>query len=228
MNCKFHPERNAVHRCDKCGALTCQECSIIIDGRVACKNCVNELLDGRSTYRVESAEPSVKAKPIRRKPSFIISAFLALCCPGSSHMYMGFMKRGLFLMTMFFLSIFIVSITQFGPLALFIPIIHITACFDAYNLRRRLIGGEEVADTVNDITGFIYTYRMPIIVISGIFVVFGWASRMLNIVNRYLNYPLYSRDIGFLLLSLAVIAFGVYIFKHGKKYDDTKDNNTII
>lgn len=54
--------------------------------------------------------------------------------PGAGHMYIGFMKMGLSLMTGFLLSCAVMGITDIGVLAIFPVIIYVYAFFHANNL----------------------------------------------------------------------------------------------
>lgn len=66
------------------------------------------------------------------------SAFLTFCfsmLPGAGHMYNGFMKRGLTLMTMFFASFALGGIFAFSVLTWVAPIIWFYSFFDCINLR---------------------------------------------------------------------------------------------
>ncbi|MDD3173228.1 MAG: hypothetical protein PHF63_06160 [Herbinix sp.] len=70
---------------------------------------------------------------IRKKSSFLTFCFSFL--PGAGQMYMGFMKRGISLMSAFFLLIFLSSWLNLGPLMFVMPVIWFYAFFDTFNLR---------------------------------------------------------------------------------------------
>lgn len=214
MNCTYHPERNAVHRCNKCGELLCQECAVIVEGKVACKSCISQMLNRRE-------EPAYVERHVvsRRRPSFLLTILLAGCIPGTGQMYLGFMKRGLFLMSAFFLSIVCTAFSGglFWPL---IPIIYLGSIFDALNLRSRMIAGEEIEDSVSGIMSYLYRYRLPVLIFSVLVVCSGWLSRIVRILNRMFGYPLSNSDFSFMIVSVAVIGFGVYIFTKGKNAGD--------
>jgi hypothetical protein len=66
------------------------------------------------------------------------SSFLTFCCallPGAGQMYMGFMKRGISLMSIFFLLTFSATWLNIGPLMFIAPVIWFFAFFDTLNLR---------------------------------------------------------------------------------------------
>lgn len=70
---------------------------------------------------------------IRKKSSFFTFCFSLI--PGAGQMYMGFMKRGTSLMSVFFLLIFLASWLHLGPLVYVMPVIWFFAFFDTHNLR---------------------------------------------------------------------------------------------
>lgn len=69
---------------------------------------------------------------IRKKSSFLTFCFSFL--PGAGQMYMGFMKRGVSLMSAFFLLIFIAVWLTLGLLMLAMPVLWFFSFFDTFNL----------------------------------------------------------------------------------------------
>lgn len=70
---------------------------------------------------------------IRKKSSFLTFCFSFL--PGAGQMYMGFMKRGVSLMSGFFLLIFLSTWLELSPLIFASVIIWFYAFFDTFNIR---------------------------------------------------------------------------------------------
>lgn len=70
---------------------------------------------------------------IKKKNSFLTFCFAFL--PGAGQMYMGFMNRGISLMSAFFILIFLSSWLNLGPLMFAMPVIWFYAFFDTFNLR---------------------------------------------------------------------------------------------
>jgi hypothetical protein len=70
---------------------------------------------------------------IKKKNEFLTFIFSML--PGAGEMYMGFMKRGLSLMSFFFILIFIGSWLHIGPLLFILPVLWFYSFFDTHNLR---------------------------------------------------------------------------------------------
>lgn len=61
------------------------------------------------------------------------TVFFALL-PGAGHMFMGFMKRGVSFMALFFLTIFLSSWLSIGPLMYLLPVLWFYSFFDCINL----------------------------------------------------------------------------------------------
>lgn len=70
---------------------------------------------------------------MQRKQSKALTVFFSLL-PGAGHMFMGFMKRGISLMSLFFLIIFLSSWLGIGPLLYALPVLWFYAFFDSINI----------------------------------------------------------------------------------------------
>lgn len=66
----------------------------------------------------------------RNKSATVLCAFL----PGAGHMYMGFMKRGVSFMGLFFLTIFLSSWLNIGPLMYVLPVLWFYSFFECVNM----------------------------------------------------------------------------------------------
>lgn len=73
-----------------------------------------------------------------------ILTLLFACIPGAGQMYQGYMKRGLSLITMFFLCIMAGMLLE--PLVLTALIVWMYSFFDTFNLRAQFIAGTAPAD----------------------------------------------------------------------------------
>lgn len=77
--------------------------------------------------------------------------FLTFCCsliPGAAHMYMGFMKIGISLMSIFWATIFLGATFNMDVILLFLPIIWFYSFFDANN--KNTIDDEEFYQLEDD------------------------------------------------------------------------------
>jgi len=175
---------------------------------------------------------------IRKKNSFLTFCFSLF--PGAGQMYMGFMKRGVSLMSAFFLLIFLAIWLNLEPLMLIMPIIWFFAFFDTHNLRST---PDDEFYTIEDdfiiipdfakekAKVFQSKYRtvlaIALIIIGGsilwnnLFDILIWS--MPDFISEYI------RNLGYILPQLfigaAIIAFGFYLIR-GKKKD--LDNNETI
>lgn len=71
-----------------------------------------------------------------------INGFFLFCCacvPGAGQMYLGYMKRGLCLISLFCLDVMACMMLPF--LGVFMPVIWMYSFFDSFNLRRQLRTG---------------------------------------------------------------------------------------
>jgi len=221
MNCYSHPDRAAVQRCEKCGKLLCQECSLAFEGRSVCKVCVRNAIDAEPAYA-----PRVKY-PHARSHNLLVVFILAICVPGAAHMYMGLMKRGLLILSSLFLSIwFAVELGGTPFFGFLIAIICITEFFDAMHIRKRIVTGEYVDDNFSDIIGAVKRFRLPIT----IFLVYILASAVFR--NGPFNYGYYSPfyynsiNIGNIVkvgLFIAIAAALLGSRKKRKSYDEPID-----
>lgn len=66
----------------------------------------------------------------QNKTLTVIFSFL----PGAGHMFMGFMKRGVSLMSLFFLIIFLSTWLETGPLLYALPVLWFYSFFDSINM----------------------------------------------------------------------------------------------
>lgn len=94
--------------------------------------------------------------------------FILSFVPGCGHMYMGLMKRGLFIMFAFFSCCYLVSSIFYRVFSLGVVIIWLYNIFDAYNCRKKLEQGKEISDDVDDIKRFFLKYRKIIMIVFGI------------------------------------------------------------
>lgn len=77
-----------------------------------------------------------------KKNAFL--TFIFACIPGAGQMYQGYMKRGLSLITLFFLCIMAGMLLE--PLVLTALIVWMYSFFDTFNLRAQFIAGTAPAD----------------------------------------------------------------------------------
>lgn len=208
MNCYNHPLRQGVNTCSKCGHWLCDECSVEIDGRIYCRSCLGK----HSDERREKRYPNI----------LLLMMFSGL--PGANYMYMGLIKRGLFVLTAFFLSIYLTA-EFFGYAAFVIVGIVITSFFDGLRIRRKFIAGEPVSDDVNDIKAFFSANKLPIIGVTAIIVI----MEVIQNAARWVSYGVAYGHGGFRpsgVVAIAAVALGIYFLsKLRKEKPEHKDDD---
>ncbi len=168
---------------------------------------------------------------IRKKSSFLTFCFSLL--PGAGQMYMGFMKRGVSLMGLFFVIVFASTWLNLGPLIAIAPIIWFYAFFDTHNLRSMpddefyALEDNYIAmpEFFRERAGMLQDkYRSLIAVI---FIVIGVSSLWNNVYDMIEGsvpwfianaFYKFGRFIPQLFVSILIIALGVYLIR-GKKRD---------
>ncbi|MEG1992162.1 MAG: hypothetical protein RR056_02150 [Acetivibrio sp.] len=68
---------------------------------------------------------------IKRKRKFLTFCFS--CLPGAGHMYLGFMKQGISIMTLFFGICFVATMLNMGPILFVLPVLWFYSFFDTHN-----------------------------------------------------------------------------------------------
>lgn len=210
MNCHNHPLRQGIHTCFKCGHWLCDECSKDREGRLYCKDC----LVGKGAVSTHYA--------IRVPNALLLILFSVL--PGANYMYMGLIKRGLFVLTAFFMSIYLAGFFNFFGFV--IPCVVITSFFDGLRLRRKWIAGEPISDDINDLKAFFAANKMPLIVVAGLLVVVEVLQKavfMLNHGARQIFY--YGNALPNILIAIAAIALGIYFLSKLRKSKTPVDRN---
>ncbi len=177
----------------------------------------------------------------KKKSSFLTFCFSFL--PGAGQMYMGFMKRGISLMSAFFFLIFLAVFFNLSPILFAMPIIWFYAFFDTFNLRAL---PDEVFNSVQDdylfsmkfakeTTSFLEGKFRNIIALTLIF--FGVYILWSNFIGIFgsilpdeIRYAFYSISNRFpqLIISIAIIALGVYLVRGKKKALDAEEQFTLL
>jgi len=178
---------------------------------------------------------------IRKKSGFLTFCFSLL--PGAGQMYMGFMKRGVSLMSAFFLLIFLASWLNLGPLMLAMPVIWFFAFFDTLNLRSmpddEFYAMEDGYILIPDLSsGRLNTFKEKYRnIIALVLIILGVAILWTNLYDlvRWMLPDVISNfmyQLGYyfpqLIVGFAIIAFGLYLIR-GKKRDlDSQDQTNSI
>lgn len=166
----------------------------------------------------------------KKKNSFLTFIFSLL--PGAGQMYMGFMKRGLSLMTLFFLIIFIGAWLNIGPIMFFLPMIWFYSFFDVYNLRaypdQELMNLNDDYLFITDInentlrlikSKYRIVCAIALIVIGASILWNNTYSLLSRILPSYISNFVYQMGVYIpqLAVGVAIILLGVYLIRGKKK-----------
>jgi hypothetical protein len=173
---------------------------------------------------------------IRKKSGFLTFCFAFI--PGAGQMYMGFMKRGISLMSSFILLIFAAVWMHFGPLLLALPVIWFYAFFDTFNLHATpddefyamednyiLFPDFAKKNTLipqgkyRNIFAFVLIFIGITILWNNLFDIFD--GILPSIIRDALHE--FGHYFPQLIVALAIIALGIYLINGKKKELDTED-----
>lgn len=161
--------------------------------------------------------------------------FICSLLPGAGEMYMGFMKKGVSIMGLFFVTIAIAVCLNIGPLTILLPIIWCYSFFDVHNMNS--MTDEEFYALEDD-----YLYHLDgvlpmekigkkqnriiaaILIIAGVCIL--W-NQMVHLLRSYMWKILPDSVAGIIsdflynvpqfVVAIALIAVGVHLIKGKKK-----------
>lgn len=217
MVCKNHKDRESVLVCTQCGDALCTECSIELDRAVYCKECLEGIVSGKS------------AEKFHRK-NWLMAICLSLV-PGTGHMYLGLIKKGLTLMSLLFslvlLSILFAESSGMYWLAGFlIPTLSFMflsySIFDCLSLTGRINAGE---DLTNEGIYELSLLRDMIIRRKGLFsllLVCAGGIAILNLFSKFISefikyYTGVSFSLAGLLFAVFLVLLGFYLLREGRR-----------
>lgn len=222
MNCYKHREREAVYTCNRCGERLCQECSFEVDGQTICKDCVSRMLKGDSHHRTRGPvedKSRISGSSCRCHKNWGLLLFFSFIMPGINYMYLGLIKRGLFIMSSFFLLLYCLIFSGSPLFGFAMGILWVTSIFDGFNLRQKINAGMPVEDSVSDITDFFAKNKYTVIpFILGLF-----AISVLAGLTRHLGYYVGH---GSFPVVLVIVLAGIYLIS--KKRDKKRKSDDII
>ena len=220
MNCKYHKDINATNTCNVCGEWICENCVLEVDGRIYCKDCLKQKIKNTTpteSYKHHTYDTHTSGRVYK-------SSFLTLICsalPGCAQMYLGYTKRGLSLLIIFLLGLYI---EFFSPLIL---ITYVFALFDAFKLKGNLEKGIYQEDNISDIKNFIKENKLFMFILGVIIVVpmiiefFDDIFDNIFDIGEHLFYSIVYFDLEEIfkicLLGAIAIIICTIIIKHSKK-----------
>ena len=167
---------------------------------------------------------------IRKKNSFF--TFIFSFIPGAGEMYMGFMKRGVSTMSLFFFLVFSATWLELSPLLFILPVVWFYSFFSVHNLRS-MPDDEFYAQEDNFILNFELTrsnlssiskkYNLAfasVLIIIGFTILWNNLYRMVrwSIPEPFRSYMFnLGRYFPQLIVGIGIIFFGVYLIRGKKK-----------
>lgn len=167
-----------------------------------------------------------------KKKSGVLT-FLFSLIPGAGEMYMGFMKQGLSIMTVFWGLIFIAAYLHIGPVLFVLPILWCYSFFNVHNLRG--MSDEEFYAVEDD-----YVFHLEKVVplekwskkqnniLAGLLILVG-ATVLWNNITEYMYHLLPDRvywravnDVPQIVIAVILIAAGAALIKGKKKALDSE------
>lgn len=175
---------------------------------------------------------------IKKKNNFFTFIFSLL--PGAGHMYMGFMKRGLSLMSGFFLIFFMSVWLNIGPLMLMAVIVWFYSFFDVHNIRSTpdeefyamednyILPPDFLKDrSFQDIQKKYRNIIAVALIVIGFTILWNnFYSIFRSILPDYLRHFIYSfgHYMPQLVIGFAIILLGVYLIRGKKQELDESDH----
>jgi len=217
----IHSEREALQNCPQCGRDFCAECLVDLNGSRLCKTCVAQLAERGRHYEHDHRYHYKPHKYARKERSSKFLLFILSALPGLGYMYLGLIKRGIFAMMMFFLTIYLS--TMFGMMGFLIPVVFFATFFDGFRILRQQREGEHVVDGIEDITAFFRGRKVGVIVIGSVAAIL--LINVLSSAMRYSEYRFYSGARN--LVPLVLIGLGAYFlfFRREKRRGSPYDYN---
>lgn len=213
MDCFKHKNISGVNTCYKCGNFLCEECSIEIDGRNLCENCISKSLISDEDYRGSIHRRGIRVihKPV---PSAFLAVLFGMVFPGAGLMYLGLIKRGLSVIFLLFLAGILAGLTR-GLVGIFIPVIYVTSLFVTYQTAKRIINGEVIDDSIDSLLGafnnvdFFNKYKKAIFLIIALLIIISISGDIFSwVYHMYIPFGLYK------LIGFVVVIY--FIFFHKK------------
>jgi hypothetical protein len=178
MNCYKHENINGINTCYKCGNWLCADCTVSIENRIICKDCISSSID-----------PSVSdtTKPKKDIPNSSLSFIISLL-PGAGLMYLGLIKQGMLIgSTIFFLM------WLNGPLlGLLSFILWISSIFYTLQCCKKLVSGKNIEDTIEPFISFAQKHKLVLAVILSTLFILNYINPIPLVLVIVIGYLIYS------------------------------------
>lgn len=204
MKCHNHPETETETTCNICQSPICEECTVTLGGKNYCTTCLEAKVHGgdesdTAVHQVFNSD----FKPVQNNKRSAFSVLVLSLIPGGGYMYLGLMNRGLQALVLFFLIIFVSTLTHLALLILALPVLMFYAIFDALQLAGRMRDDIPVED-------------LPLIDIhygnGQNWLAYGLiALGVIALLNNYLPYVFDYQPVQQLIAPVLIIALGGYL-----------------
>lgn len=161
-----------------------------------------------------------------KKNSFLTFCFAML--PGAGQMYLGLMKKGVSIMSIFFGIIVLAAAFNFVWIVFLLPVIWFYAFFDAINYNNMSSEKKELAEDKflfddRELSAFIKNNRTlvgVVCVVLGLCIIYN--SVIYDVIQFFSNDVIikFLRNIPTVAVSFCIILFGIGLIKNKKEEDD--------
>jgi hypothetical protein len=219
MKCSNHPKADATATCSSCGRPFCADCSIELDQRHWCRDCLARI--------VSRTGEGARAHPGWRK----LTAALLSIIPGAGHMFLGLIGKGFALMGLLIASIFLVILYSdatgmYWMTAYLIPTLSVLflsyAVFDAMAISDARRAGRELPatddETMKAVWERVLLNRMTggwVLVGAGVIGVLRLFSEPFSrwtMARFSLNFPIAG-----LVIPVVLLVLGILLLKRSRK-----------
>lgn len=178
-------------------------------------NLINQIRYGVINSGLENELGGEETKAMNRK---IITLGLSVI-PGAGHMYLGYQKKGLVYMGMFFFTIFFMGWLNLSFLLFLVPLIWFYAFFDAFHTVNETSIEDGEVDLINLLPKIGHKYIGLGLIVVGLIVIFQ--NLIFPIIGEFIGYR-YRNFIQSFIVSLAFIIMGIKMLR-GKKMVELED-----
>jgi DNA-directed RNA polymerase subunit RPC12/RpoP len=219
MKCANHPRVEAVGECAECGKQFCAACSILLDHRTWCRDCVSRILAKRGS--------GARVHPGWRK----LAAACLSVIPGAGHMFLGLMGKGFSLMGLLVVTLFLVilysdSTGMYWITAYLIPTLSVLfvsyAVFDAMAIADAQRGGRDAAQTEDETMKSIWERVLLNTRTLGWVVLLAGVVGVLHLFSEpFSRWTLAALAVSFplnaLVIPVLLLVFGILLLKRSRK-----------
>lgn len=219
MKCSNHSRTDAAADCAECGKPFCAACTVELDHRAWCRDCLSRIVARTGT--------GARVHPGWRK----LAAALLSIIPGAGHMFLGLIGKGFALMGLLLASVFLVILYSdatgmYWVSAYLIPALSILflsyAVFDTMAIADARRGGREPAGADDELMKAVWervllnrgTLGWVLVVAGGV----GLLGLLAEPFKRWTAAALsFSFPLAALVVPIILLIIGILLLKRGRK-----------